>query len=113
MDRRKLIKKCDVEFSKYIRSYGECEKCGTDKNLQCAHIISRRHYSTRWDPENALCLCKRCHIYWMHKEPHEFVQWFDDKFGGDLYNQLKERANKVKKQDYEGIYKKFKKFNEF
>ena len=50
--------------------------------LQCAHVVSRKNLTLRWDPINALCLCKVCHIYWQHKEPLEFTDWFREKFPG-------------------------------
>lgn len=96
-ERKKLTNKCDDLFSKIVRSQGECERCGNTnpKSLQCAHVISRRHLRTRWDLENAICLCTSCHLYWQHKEPYEFVRWFDNKFGGNLYDELKKRANDI------------------
>ena len=44
----------------------QCQMCLKEtKTLQCCHIFSRRFYSTRFDPLNAVCLCYSCH------------QWFD------------------------------------
>lgn len=108
VDKRKLIKKMDDLFSKIIRSQGECDRCGKTESLQCSHVVSRRHLQTRWDLDNAIPLCYRCHIHWQHKEPHEFVRWFDDKYGGKLYDELKKRANKIEKIDYEGKYELLK-----
>jgi hypothetical protein len=104
VDKRKLVRKLDKLFSEIIRSQGMCDKCGKRESLQCSHVLSRRHLQTRWDLENALCLCTRCHLYWQHKEPHEFVRWFDEKFGGNLYDELKKRANRISKIDYETKY---------
>lgn len=112
-DRRKLIKKMDKLFSDIIRSQGVCDKCGSTRNLQCAHVISRRHLKTRFDLENGLCLCVKCHLFEAHREPHEFVRWFDNKYGGSLYEELKKRANDVKTAfDHEGTYKKLKDLHE-
>jgi len=112
VNKKKLIKKMDDLFSKIIRSQGECDKCGKTKSLQCSHVVSRRHLQTRWDLDNAIPLCYRCHIHWQHKEPHEFVRWFDDKYGGKLYDELKRRANKIGKIDYEGKYEMLKQIYE-
>lgn len=73
--RRSIIKKLDKLFSEKIRSVGFCQHCGKKSGLQCAHIFSRKNYSIRWDEENAVCLCLRCHLYWAHKEPVEFTKW--------------------------------------
>jgi 5-methylcytosine-specific restriction endonuclease McrA len=112
LNKRLLTKKMDKLFGEIIRSQGVCEKCNSHQNLQCAHVVSRRHLRTRWDLDNALCLCKRCHIFWQHKEPHEFVRWFDNKFGGKLYEELKKRANSLEKVDYEEKYKFLKDIHE-
>jgi len=73
----------DDLFSEYIRKRailraGGCERCLTPKvdvqldsgtvtpawkQLDCAHLISRVHHGTAWDPDNALGLCSGCHFY--------------------------------------------------
>lgn len=69
--------------------------------LQCAHIYSRRYVNTRWDLENSLCLCARCHR-WGHDKPLDFARWVEDYIGGDIADQLRQRANSLKyKYDYQ------------
>lgn len=70
-----IKKKLDKLFSEKVRRIGFCQHCGSNNNLQCAHIFSRRNLSIRWDDENAVCLCYRCHIHWSHKEPIQFTKW--------------------------------------
>lgn len=112
-DRRKLIKKMDVLFSKIVRSVGQCEWCGRkDGVLQCAHIIGRANKHVRFDLENAVCLCYRCHIHKAHKEPVAFIDWINQRFGDDLIPSLKERANSLEPVDYECIYEKLKVLSE-
>jgi len=65
---------CDKIFSKIIRSKGACERCGGVDNLQCAHIYSRKFGSVRFDEDNALCLCAKCHR-WGHDHPLEFADF--------------------------------------
>src|SRR3990167_3235983 len=74
--RSSLIKQADKLFSQLIRSRGKCQRCFSDKNLQCAHVVSRVNKHLRWNEDNALSLCLRCHIFWMHKSPLEFSEWF-------------------------------------
>lgn len=74
-ERKKIEKTCDLLWSTIIRSVGECQKCGSKKNLQAAHIVSRRNKLLRWDLRNGICLCVRCHIFWQHKNPVEFAEW--------------------------------------
>lgn len=108
----KLKKKMDVMFSKIVRSPGRCARCGATKNLQCAHVISRKYIKTRWDTDNAIPLCTACHLYWNHKEPHEFVRWFDEKYGENYYDNLKKRANVIGVFDYEAKHEELKRLLE-
>ena len=73
--RRGLIKKLDTLFAAKVREIGFCQHCGSKNNLQCAHIFSRKNLSVRWDPENAVCFCYRCHFYWAHRNPIEYTEW--------------------------------------
>lgn len=52
-----------------------CIRCGSIGNLQWAHVLSRRHKSMRWNPDNAMCLCAGCHLHW-HHEPAMALDWF-------------------------------------
>ena len=107
----RLKKQCDELFSKIIRLRDKkCLKCGTNKNLQVAHLISRKNLAHRWDENSAITLCYACHLYWYHKEPIEAAEWlkrlfpnFYDyviKHKGDLvltninYLELKEKLSK-------------------
>ena len=73
----------DDLFSEYIRKRaimveGGCQRCGAKKydiqkdngkvleawrQLDCAHLISRRHHGTRWEASNGQGLCSGCHFY--------------------------------------------------
>ena len=59
------------------RAGKKCEKCGSDKYVQVHHIIPRTNYRLRWDLENAVCLCRKHHLYWAHKDAREFSMWID------------------------------------
>ena len=74
--RSKVAKKCDILFSKLVRAIGHCEFQqfgGCSSQLQCAHLVSRRHRATRWEPDNAICLCALHHREG-HEKPHLFAQ---------------------------------------
>lgn len=108
-ERSKLIKKMDTLFSKIVRKIGECERCGkTGTGLQCAHIVSRKRFSLRWDLENAICFCYACHIHWQHKEPLDFVEWLKERYGEDIAERLKIKSNAVDKVDLEATYEYLK-----
>lgn len=55
----------DTLYSQIIRhNKVRCDKCHQVRELQCAHIMSRRHYPTRFMLEpicNAVALCAYCH----------------------------------------------------
>ena len=39
-----------------------------DENLECHHIIKRKHWVTRWDWKNGIPLTAESHR-WMHEHP--------------------------------------------
>lgn len=83
------INPTDTLYSKIIRFDKErCERCQHTAALQCAHIMSRRHLSTRWMLEpvkNAVALCSACH------------DWFDTHVSKDIL--FDERLQKIKQPD--------------
>lgn len=52
--------RCDVLFSRIVRSRGTCVRCGAP-GTDTAHIVSRRYSMTRCMEDNAWCLCRSCH----------------------------------------------------
>lgn len=110
------IDKRDTVFSKLIRLRARfnCEKCGKyfplGHGLQCAHIFSRRHQSTRYDPDNAVALCFTCHQYF-GEHPTIFTAWVKKHLGDYRYEALEARhATVVKrtKADAEALYQHLK-----
>lgn len=95
-----LKKALDKEFGRIVRARGMCAKCqkgAEEVGLQCAHIFSRKNMSVRWDFENALSLCWRCHFHWAHKEPIQFYEFVEEYLGVVRFAQLKFRAKQIKK----------------
>ena len=87
----------DTEWSRVIRLRERCARCSTDKNLQAAHIFSRRNLATRWDLDNGLPLCYACHFYWAHKEPVYFMDLVKEYLGEVKLMFLRQKASSVKK----------------
>ncbi len=103
-DRGGIIKKNDKLIGEIIRARGACERCGKTSSLQDAHIIGRaKSLAIRWDEENHLCLCVRCHLYWWHKQPLEAAQWFEEKWPG-RYEKLNQKRLLIKKTDVQGWF---------
>lgn len=106
------IRKADKMFSDYIRekSGWKCEYCGKIcrvnggwvGHLDASHYFSRRHESTRFDPQNVHALCPSCHRRmggYTRDENGEYDTWMKQKLGDRGYKLLKLRANTYQKKD--------------
>lgn len=113
-----LKNKADGLFSLVIRYRDrECRRCGSDGAgrplwwLQCAHVFSRGYMLTRFDEDNAMCLCAGCHQSFGHR-PLEWEDFCIEQMGEDEYNALKRKAKQYAKYtvaDYtEGIIPRLK-----
>lgn len=87
------LKKCDKIFSELIkyRDGWKCVETGTMEHLQTAHLISRSYHSVRWDPENAVCLSARRHM-WYTYHPIEWREFCIKRLGQEKYEALEKRA---------------------
>ena len=47
--------------------------------IQWAHVHTREYYITRWEPDNSLALCDRCHVWFDNHKVLGF-DWFAKKF---------------------------------
>lgn len=92
-------KKADDLFSKIIRSRGHCQKCGGTRDLQTAHIISRRYAHTRTDLDNAFCLDAKCHMHFT-EWPLEFADFVEEKIGLPAYEALVVKSMQRTKVDW-------------
>ena len=58
-----------------------CAICDHRGNLNSHHLIPRQHTATRYDLQNGICLCKRCHQFCPKRSPHQhgegFRQWLE------------------------------------
>ena len=59
----------------FERDGHKCMMCSSEKNIQWAHVLSRRHLAIRWNPDNAMTLCAGCHLFW-HHQPLAAIDWF-------------------------------------
>jgi hypothetical protein len=100
--RKTRIDPCDTLFSKLTKERAEwtCEKCGkvgdpdVPQGMHCSHRQSRKHYSTRFAPDNSDCLCFSCHRNWWHASPLEGWNWLavDRGLGQDFIDDLRARS---------------------
>jgi hypothetical protein len=61
------------------RDGGVCRNCGAPPPEgsvnDWAHVHSRGKLAIRWDPDNAVTLCRRCHWYFGPTHREEWEQW--------------------------------------
>tara|TARA_R110000765_G_scaffold268285_1_gene367285 strand:+ start:178 stop:570 length:393 start_codon:yes stop_codon:yes gene_type:complete len=101
ISRKGLVKKLDTIFSQYIRrryaknEISKCVTCNKEdhwKNLQAGHFMSRKHYATRWDPDNVQVQCMGCNVY-RYGEQYLFSKYL----GTDLSDDLQARSRLITK----------------
>lgn len=80
------------------RARGQCEKCGAQRRLECAHIIPRRNAATRTDLDNAWGLCRTCHNL-VDSDPDEKRQLAAATIGAGVYGLLLSKARHGVKAD--------------
>jgi hypothetical protein len=72
--RAHAVERADGLFRRAIkRRDPQCRRCGKG-TTDCAHIFTRSRWQTRWDPANAVGLCRTCHAY-MTERPDEWRAW--------------------------------------
>lgn len=84
-------KQADLLFATAVRGIGFCEECGSQRNLQCAHIISRSYSRIRVDFRNAVCLCQGCHMFFTNR-PLEWEEWVTARIGIGSFRALRQIA---------------------
>ena len=89
-----------VEHSLYIRSKGSCcVVCDKSDNLQCGHIFTCEHLSTRWDLDNdgnCHIQCGGCNLKHEH-DAYPYYNWYINKFSKDKFDELHIRHMRIKK----------------
>lgn len=99
--------KADKLFSLIVRSRGSCEACGSTRNLQTMHIISRRYSNTRTDLANAYCGCASCHMFFT-SHPVAFGEFVFEKMGRLAYDDLHLKSLEPAKVDWAAEYARLK-----
>ena len=87
--------KIDKVFSKLIRErdHWRCQNCGVNKKHEpatcdCAHIMGRRSVALRWHPDNAITLCRGCHLFFT-EHPFDWRDFCVEKFGEERVSELR------------------------
>ncbi len=87
-----LWKEYCLERDKY------CQYCGSKDNLQVHHIVSRKNNSVKYDVENGITLCKRCHsrISLNPTARIEFMIWYIKKYSLEKLEYLQMKSKEIK-----------------
>lgn len=97
--RRNYSAQADKLCGAIVRARGACEAEGEHSGpLQWAHGFSRSYRAVRWDLRNGFCLCAGHHFYFTN-HPIEWDDWLREKWGEDLYAQMRALANAGVKPD--------------
>jgi 5-methylcytosine-specific restriction endonuclease McrA len=100
-DRKRERKELDRIWSRIVleRDGRTCQLCGRTGNNP-HHVFSRKHLSTRHDPDNGITLCWACHIHRAHSDYETFRDFIIGRWGQDKYDRMKRRAYGVKGVDH-------------
>ena len=97
--------KADAKFSDYIRlrDEGICQRCKSQNEVKsqgyhCSHFWGRGNKGTRFDPENAVGLCFKCHQVF-GSNPWEHAEFFIKRLGQEKFDALGRRARTPTKVD--------------
>src|SRR3990167_10263026 len=106
----KLKKKADKVFSLWIRARDKrCVSCGSDRNLQNGHYISRSHNATRYNEKNNNCQCLTCNIFKKGNYP-AYTLYLMRKYGNGIIKELEKIGRETKQftpAELERIIKKY------
>jgi len=120
-ERRKLRDQLDKLWSEIVKQRAgyRCEfrvpgvRCKKTTYLNAHHIFSRSNLSVRWDLDNGVCLCSGHHTLnnnSAHKAPVEFIEWIKEMWGLEWYEDLRKKANTVKKWTIPELREKVEEF---
>jgi hypothetical protein len=108
-DRQRLRDQCDALWREiiYLRDRRTCQMplCGRQgRYVQAHHLFSRRRTSTRWEPDNGLCLCAKHHIWGAHEHPVRFHEFLRKRLGPARYNELLIRSEQTVRPDMAAVH---------
>ena len=109
-DWRRLCKKLDTIFSRFIRfrdrvegDYCRCISCGKFvhwKSLDNGHFIGRRFYYLRWNEKNCNAQCKYCN-HRLEGNKAQYAKGLDVKYGSGTADKLE--IVKSQKRPYNNV----------
>lgn len=105
-----LKKQADKVFSLWIRNRDKrCVLCGSTKQLQNGHFVSRGINILRYDERNCNACCSVCNI-WKNGNMVEYSAFMRRKHGPDIIETLlkeKQKLHQFTRSELEDIIKKY------
>jgi F0F1-type ATP synthase alpha subunit len=105
-----LKKEADKVFSLWVRKREDyCITCGSRKNLQAGHYISRSCNQLRYDPRNVHTQCVSCNVF-KRGAMDEYARMLIAKYGKnilDVFAKEKVKIKQWKANELEQIIKKY------
>lgn len=105
-----LKKEADRVFSLFIRNRDKrCVLCGSDKQLQNGHFVSRGINILRYDTRNCNTCCAVCNI-WKNGNMVEYSAFMRRKHGPDIIETLlkeKQKLHQFTRQELESVISKY------
>jgi len=116
-ERQKLKDQLDKLWAILVKQRAgyKCERSGKIAYLNSHHVFSKSNLSVRWDLDNGVCLNAGWHTLQTnsaHKNPIEFINWIKDQRGVEWYENLRIKANQIKKwtiPELEALVEEFQK----
>jgi len=103
---------CDDLWSTLVklRDENKCMICGSTELINSHHLISRRVFRYRWDTNNGVSVCPKCHefslILSFHTSPWSTEEWMKNN-RQDQYSKWVENRNNISEEfetEYDEIY---------
>jgi 5-methylcytosine-specific restriction endonuclease McrA len=95
-NRQKLIKQNDDLLRQIIRLRDKvCQRSGRRENLQVCHFFTRSNVRVRWELDNVCLLNGGVHLFWAHKNPQDFCEFWLKRLGKRRFDILNLKARFV------------------
>jgi 5-methylcytosine-specific restriction endonuclease McrA len=98
--KKELKRECDKAwFEKHCEE--NCEVCGCSEGLQVHHFYYKSGFGhLRYDDNNAITLCKKCHFILHHQDPKKITDIIIERRGKKWHEDLKKRAYEKPKPSF-------------
>jgi hypothetical protein len=108
--RKSLEKKATRLWGQAVHQRDEerCQVCGSSP-AQAHHLVGRRNYRLRFEPDNGILLCPKHHTFdskfSAHQTPTIFGEWFESKYP-ERHQFIRENVNEIWDKDYDKVLRK-------